>query len=206
MADVNVDIFLERARTTDRASCSFPQHFVVTTLDVGLERRVLAVLYQEQETKTRLTYGLVGLAVAVVLIEVVTGFVFNGWGIIASVFLLIAAAVVFSMGRYNEMRLTDTTFRVGRHQFVTSDFDRDFGVQPKEALSDRELKYVLSPLPVPKSAPILIAGGSWAKPELPGYDLLVLRMPATDKKVVVVTRDEATLAPLLRRWLEESAG
>jgi hypothetical protein len=157
------------------------------------------ILYREQQSTGRTAALIAAVAVALSVIDVATGFALQGWGVLISVFLLIVAATLWGLSRYSSIRLTPERLVVGRASLTPADFERDYGVQAADALTDREHSLVVDPVPIPKDASVELLGGAWGKPM--GTGLLVLRRVGSDKKSVITTRNVDALGPLLGEWL-----
>jgi hypothetical protein len=155
------------------------------------------IVYREQRRTGPIAAGFAVVGFLLFVIDVATGFALQGWGVVASVFLLIIAATLWGLARYSSIRLTADRLEIGRASHAPTDFDRDFGVRTVDALTDDELALVNSPTPIPKDAAVRIIGGGWGRNL--GSGVLVLRR--ADTKLAIITRDADRLGPLLGDWL-----
>ncbi|MDH3755314.1 MAG: hypothetical protein OEU32_15705 [Acidimicrobiia bacterium] len=139
------------------------------------------------------------VAITLVVVELTTDFALNGWGIVASPFLLIVAATVWSPARYNSIRLTGEQLVVGRATYTPGDFDREFGVRAIDALTQEERSLVDSPMPIPRDASVQVAGGGFGRPF--GSGVVVLGLVGSGKKLALTSRRTDELGRLLGNWL-----
>lgn len=158
------------------------------------------IIYAEQRSTGRVAAAIGVIAIVLVAIDLATGFALKGWGILASVFLLIVAGTLWGISRYNSIRLTADRLVVGRISLAADDLDRTFGVQAADTLENRERTRIELPFPILKRSPVQVLGGGWGRNA--GSGLLVVRRTGSDKKSAIVTRHPDQLGPLLGRWLQ----
>lgn len=156
-------------------------------------------LHEEFTTLRTLALALAGIAVAMMVIDNLTGYAARGWPTFLGVVMLMIAYVLWGIHGYNRILLTPGRLRVGREVFTPDDFDRFFGVQPPLLLSPDEQEVVEEEWPVPHDADMRIAGGSWGKRI--GTHMLVLKEDATGDLVAIFSRDPVWFQDHLERWL-----
>lgn len=157
------------------------------------------VLHQERAAAPMVAAVLAVVAAALIVVDLATGWGLLGWGLLAGPFVLIIAAFFWGMARYYTIRLTPARLIVGRAAYAPHDFDREFGVQTEDGLADDERAIVESPMPAKHDAPVQLAGGGFGRPI--GTKLVVLRLAGDGRKLVVATRHQARVRPLLDEWL-----
>lgn len=143
--------------------------------------------------------ALVVIAVGLAVVDIVSGFALLGWGVLASILILIVGAALWGVGRYSRIELRPNELRAGRQRYVPSDFDAVFGVRDIDALTSAEQATLLRPWPISKRSTVQLAGGAWAPPA--GLEVIVLRAAAGNPKIAVASRKAGALSVLLVDWL-----
>ncbi|MCD9198892.1 hypothetical protein [Aeromicrobium wangtongii] len=143
----------------------------------------------------------VGLALAIA--DVASGFGLQGWGVLASIFVLIVGITVWSVAFYGGLELTSERLVVGRERLSPDDFDAGFGAQPMTVLSDRQWAMADGPFPTPAGENVRVVGGSHGRTL--GLRGVVLREAGTGRYAVIYCRRPDRLAPLLQDWLTRPA-
>ncbi len=133
------------------------------------------------------------------VVEGLLGFPNDALGILVGIVGVTAGLTMWSVNRYSRVVLTSEYLRVGNEKLSRRDVDSLFGVKDAETLTDRELRWVESPFPIPKTASVRIPGGAFGR--ISGTNVVVLRASADNKKLAFFSRRADELSAKLRTWM-----